>query len=261
MASVRGGKAAGPHHHMQIALARSRVPGHLPSLRTCSSLLLMPFTLPYAVNMTETTEGPPRRERVRLATVEEIKTVARAQMAAQGTAGVTLRAIAREMGMTAPALYRYFGSRDDLVTALVTDAYNALADAMEAAVGAVAPGRHAERVRAAFGAFRAWGLGQPTEFALIFGSPIPGYVAPEATRPAGLRYTDLLVPPALARQVEAFQRRRGGPALPAPVLAFGLGAWARVHGLVTLEVFGHLAPAVGDGTALFEQELEVIVRQ
>ena len=86
----------------------------------------------------------PRRERVRQATVEEIKAVARAQMAAEGTAGVTLRAIAREMGMTAPALYRYFGSRDDLVTALVTDAYDALADAMEAAVAAVADGRHAD---------------------------------------------------------------------------------------------------------------------
>lgn len=242
----------------------------------------MMLTLPYAVNMTETAPRAPRRERVRQATVDEIKAVARAQMAAEGTAGVTLRAIAREMGMTAPALYRYFGSRDELVTALVADAYNALADAMEAAVGAVAPGGHAERVRAAFGAFRAWGLEHPTEYALIFGSPIPGYVAPEATRPAGLRYTDLLgrllaeahadgaldparidlrVPPALARQVEAFQRRRGGPQIPAPVLAFGLGAWARVHGLVTLEVFGHLAPAIGDGTALFEQELEAILRQ
>jgi AcrR family transcriptional regulator len=232
--------------------------------------------------MMETAPRSPRRERVRLATVEEIKTVARAQMAAEGTAGVNLRAIAREMGMTAPALYRYFGSRDDLVTALVTDAYDALADAMEAAVDAVARGRHAERMRAAFGAFRAWGLAHPTEFALIFGSPIPGYVAPEATRPAGLRHTDLLgrlladasadgaldparidlrVPPALARQVEGYQRRRGGPALPAPVLAFGFGAWARLHGLVTLEVFGHLAPAVGDGAPLFEQEMDAIVAQ
>ena len=230
--------------------------------------------------MTETTARSPRRERVRQATVEEIKAVARAQMAAQGTAGVKLRSIAREMGMTAPALYRYFASRDDLVTALVVDAYDALADAMEAAVEAAGPGRHAERVRAAFTAFRAWGLAHPTEFALIFGSPIPGYVAPETTRPAGLRYTDLLgrlladawadgaldpdridlqTPPALARQVEAFQRRRGGPGLPAPVLAFGLGAWARLHGLVTLEVFGHLAPAIGDGAALFEQELDAIV--
>ena len=232
--------------------------------------------------MTETAARLPRRARVRQATVEEIKAVARAQMAAEGTAGVTLRAIAREMGMTAPALYRYFGSRDDLVTALVTDAYDALADAMEAAVAAVPAGRHADRVRAAFGAFRAWGLEHPTEFALIFGSPIPGYVAPEATRPAGLRYTDLLgrllaeayadgaldparidlrVPPELARQVEAFQRRRGDAGLPAPVLAFGMGAWARLHGLVTLEVFGHLAPAIGDGAALFEQELEAIIRQ
>ena len=242
----------------------------------------MLFTLPYAVNMTETVTRLSRRERVRQATVEEIKAVARAQMAAEGTAGVSLRAIAREMGMTAPALYRYFGSRDELVTALVTDAYDALADAMEAAVAAAGPGGHAERVRAAFGAFRTWGLEHPTEFALIFGSPIPGYIAPEATRPAGLRYTDLLgrllaealadgaldparvavqPSPDLARQVEEFQRRRGGPGLPAPVMAFGLGAWARVHGLVTLEVFGHLAPAIGDGAALFDQELETIIRQ
>jgi AcrR family transcriptional regulator len=232
--------------------------------------------------MTETVPRLSRRERVRRATVAEIKAVARAQMAAEGTAGVSLRAIAREMGMTAPALYRYFGSRDELVTALVIDAYDALADAMEAAVDAAGTGGHAERMRAAFGAFRAWGLEHPTEFALIFGSPIPGYVAPESTRPAGTRYTDLLigllaeavadgaldparvevrVPPALAGQIEELQRRRGGPGLPVPVLAFGLGAWARVHGLVTLEVFGHLAQAVGDGTALFEQELEAIVAQ
>ena len=232
--------------------------------------------------MTETAARSSRRERVRQATVEEIKAVARAQMAAEGTAGVNLRSIAREMGMTAPALYRYFASRDDLVTALVVDAYDALADAMEAAVDAAGPGRHAERVRAAFGAFRDWALAHPTEFALIFGSPIPGYVAPETTRPAGVRYTDLLgrlladawadgaldparidleTPPALARQVEDLQRRRGGPALPAPVLAFGLSAWARLHGLVTLEVFGHLAPAVGDGAALFEQEMDAIVAQ
>jgi AcrR family transcriptional regulator len=231
---------------------------------------------------TGTAATSPRRERVRQATVEEIKAVARAQMAAEGTAGVTLRAIAREMGMTAPALYRYFGSRDELVTALVVDAYDALADAMEAAVEAVPAGRHAARLRAAFEAFRAWGLEHPTEYALIFGSPIPGYVAPETTRPAGVRYTGLLVrllaeahgagaldparvevrvPAGLRRQVEGFRRRLDRDDLPVPVLAFGLGAWARVHGLVTLEVFGHLAPAIGDGAALFEQELETIIRQ
>ncbi|HJW58643.1 MAG TPA: TetR/AcrR family transcriptional regulator [Actinomycetota bacterium] len=233
--------------------------------------------------MTETAPRLPRRERVRQATVEEIKTVARAQMAAEGTAGVTLRAIAREMGMTAPALYRYFASRDDLVTALVIDAYDALADAMEAAVEAVrTEGRHADRLRAAFGAFRAWGLEHPTEFALIFGSPIPGYVAPEATRPAGTRYTNLLagllveahaagaldpagidlrVPDGLSRQLQDLQRRGGFRGAPVPVVAFGLSAWTRLHGLVTLEVFGHLAPAVGDGAALFEQELDAIIRQ
>jgi AcrR family transcriptional regulator len=238
--------------------------------------------MPYAVNMTETAARLPRRERVRQATMEEIKAVARAQMAAEGTAGVTLRAIAREMGMTAPALYRYFGSRDELVTALVTDAYDALADAMEAAVDGVAPGDHADRVRAAFGAFRAWGLEHPTEFALIFGSPIPGYVAPETTRPAGTRYTNLLagllaeayaagaldparidlrVPPELASQLEQARLREAFGGAPVPVVALGLSAWTRLHGLVTLEVFGHLAQAFGDGAALFAQELESIIRQ
>jgi AcrR family transcriptional regulator len=227
-------------------------------------------------------ERSPRRERLRRATVEEIKAVARAQMAAEGTAAVTLRAIAREMGMTASALYRYFGSREQLVTALITDAYHALADAMQAAVDAVPAGGHRDRMLAAFRAFRSWALEHPTEFALIFGSPIPGYVAPEETRPAGLRYTDLLsrlladahadgaldparidlpLSPTLRRQVEAFQRRRGGADLPAPVLAFGLSAWTRLHGLVTLEVFGHLEPAIGDGAALFDQETAAILAQ
>jgi AcrR family transcriptional regulator len=223
-----------------------------------------------------------RRQRVRQATVDEIKAVARAQMATEGTAAVTLRAIAREMGLTASALYRYFGSRDELVTALVVDAYDSLADAMEAAVQAVPPGRHADRLRAAFGAFRRWGLDHPTEFALVFGSPIPGYHAPEEARPAGLRHTDLLwrlladafaagaldpervdvrVPPTLRRQVEALGRGRGPAGLPAPLLAFGLSAWVRLHGLVALEVFGHVGQAVGDGAALFEQEAEAVVRQ
>ena len=232
--------------------------------------------------MTETAAPLPRRARVRQATVEEIKAVARAQMAAEGTAGVTLRAIAREMGMTAPALYRYFGSRDELVTALVTDAYDALADAMEAAVAEVPAGGHADRMLAAFAAFRRWGLRHPTEFALVFGSPIPGYQAPEATRPAGERYTGLLlrllaeahragvlrrgrldmrVPAALERQLVAFRERQGVADLPVPVLAFALSAWVRLHGVVALEVFGHLRPAVGDGAPLFEQEAGAILRQ
>jgi AcrR family transcriptional regulator len=231
--------------------------------------------------MTETAARLPRRARVRQATVEEIKAVARAQMAAEGTAAVTLRAIAREMGMTAPALYRYFGSRDELVTALVTDAYDALADAMEAAVAEVPASGHADRMLAAFAAFRRWGLEHPTEFALIFGSPIPGYRAPEATRPAGERYTglllrllaeahgagalrgrlDLRVPPALERQLVAFRERQGVADLPVPVLAFALSAWVRLHGVVALEVFGHLRPAVGDGAPLFEQEVGAILRQ
>ncbi len=120
------------------------------------------------------------RERARAELTREIKQEARRQLAEAGADGLSLRAVARELGMVSSALYRYFPSRDDLLTALIIDAYNAVGSAAEAAVAGSGPGPR-DRWAAACRAIRAWALAHPHEYALIYGSPVPGYRAPEAT--------------------------------------------------------------------------------
>jgi len=163
-----------------------------------------------------------RRDRVRAATVTEIKDTARRILVAEGPDGLSLRAIAREMGMTAPALYRYFPSREDLIGALIADLYDELTAAISTAAGAAGdaagriagaatrgaagnPARGTARgvgggaaagetaggdpragITAASRAFRAWALAHPREFGLLFGSPIPGIDAHSDDSPAGL---------------------------------------------------------------------------
>jgi AcrR family transcriptional regulator len=147
------------------------------------------------------------RERARAELSREIKEEARRQLAASGADGLSLRAVAKELGMVSSALYRYYPSRDDLLTVLIIDAYNALGAAAEnaiagggqaaagqsaagqAAAGQAAAGQAAagdamsarERWIAACHAVRGWALANPHEYALIYGSPVPGYRAPEAT--------------------------------------------------------------------------------
>ena len=139
-----------------------------------------------------TTQNAPRtaRERARAELTREITEEARRQLAAVGANGLSLRAVARELGMVSSALYRYYPSRDDLLTALIIDAYNAIGEAAETAIadGPGSPdasGARAARARArwlaACHAIRAWAIGHPHEYALIYGSPVPGYRAPEAT--------------------------------------------------------------------------------
>jgi len=132
------------------------------------------------------------RERARAELSREIKEEARRQLAASGAGELSLRAVAKELGMVSSALYRYYPSRDDLLTALIIDAYNALGAAAE---GAIAAGQAAagsadlarpapparDRWIAACHAVRDWALANPHEYALIYGSPVPGYRAPEAT--------------------------------------------------------------------------------
>ena len=130
----------------------------------------------------------PKRERIRErgATSEEIKSVARRQMAEHGTAGLSLRGIAREMGITAPAIYNYYPRLDNLITALIVDAFSALADAMDAAEAGTGSERPYDNVMALCLAYREWALAHPTTFQLLYGSPIPGYRAPEeVTIPLG----------------------------------------------------------------------------
>jgi AcrR family transcriptional regulator len=121
------------------------------------------------------------RERARAELTREIKEEARRQLASVGANGLSLRAVARSLGMVSSALYRYFPSRDDLLTSLIIDAYNALGDAVEAAAASVAPTDARARWMTVCRATRSWALANPHEYALIYGSPVPGYRAPEAT--------------------------------------------------------------------------------
>src|ERR1700760_1979543 len=129
-----------------------------------------------------TPNGAPRtaRERARAELTREIKEEARRQLADAGANGLSLRAVARELGMVSSALYRYYPRRDDLLTALIIDAYDAIGEAPEG--GAAAPGTAGRAGgTAACHAIRDWARSHPHEYALIYGSPVPGYRAPEAT--------------------------------------------------------------------------------
>src|SRR5690349_15982731 len=126
---------------------------------------------------------PPRsaRDRARAELTGEIKAVARRHLAEHGSAGLSLRAVAREVGMVSSAVYRYFPSRDDLLTALIVDAYNAVGATAEEAIAANRRRTAAARWLAVSEAVRTWALANPHEYALIYGSPVPGYSAPPDT--------------------------------------------------------------------------------
>lgn len=121
------------------------------------------------------------RDRARAELSREIKAEARRQLAAEGAQRLSLRAVARELGMVSSALYRYFPSRDDLLTALIIDAYEALGEVAESAVAALPPGDIRGRWRACCHAVRGWAIAHPHEYALIYGTPVPGYEAPQET--------------------------------------------------------------------------------
>lgn len=223
------------------------------------------------------------RERARSEITEAIKAEARKQLAAEGAAKLSLRAVARELGMASSALYRYFASRDELLTALIMDAYNAVGEAAERARDALPPavasrgaqGPHAgcpvARWTAVCTGVRDWALAHPHEYALIYGSPVPGYQAPRATTEPAARVAlalvgvvrdahaagalrepaeplpDAVVADALALGAEL------GVALPGTVLARLIGAWAQLFGLVSFELFGQFHRVVEARSAFFEQ--------
>src|SRR6266498_1627499 len=131
-----------------------------------------------------------RRDRLRRATVTEIKALACQQLVEEGPGALSLRAIARQMGTASSALYRYFAGYDELLSALCVDAYTALADQASAARDTQPPDDPARQWWAICNAFRRWALDNPADFALIFGSPVPDYQAPEpVTGPAAGRAT------------------------------------------------------------------------
>jgi AcrR family transcriptional regulator len=231
-----------------------------------------------------TTVSPSRRERLRTATVAEIRQTARRLLADGGPRAVSLRAIAREMGMTAPAIYRYFPSLDALVTELCTDLYAELSGVVAAARDRLPADDPGARLAAMARAFRRWAVGHRAEFALMFGEPIPGVAAAEncavdAEAPMG-KFCEVFI----TEFVALWQRHRAGwrppepaaatvdawvaPALaargddlPAEVVHPFLAGWVRLYGLVAMEVFGHLSWALTDPEPLFESEIATFLRQ
>jgi AcrR family transcriptional regulator len=211
------------------------------------------------------------RERARAALTTEITDLARAQLATVGAAGLSLRAIARELGMASSALYRYFPSREDLLTRLIIDGYDDLGAAAEAADDpAAAPGA---RWLAVCRAVRAWALAHPHEYALLYGSPVPGYEAPRDTVPAASRVGVVLgrvlgdaaragaLPPAGGRTTGTVSAEAaavlGGdqPALDDVVRARALLAWSALFGTLSFELFGHFTGSVTDADAFFDDAM------
>ncbi|WP_267243368.1 TetR/AcrR family transcriptional regulator [Streptomyces sp. PR69] len=213
------------------------------------------------------------RERARIEVTTAIKSEARRQLAEEGAAKLSLRAVARELGMVSSALYRYFPSRDDLLTALIVDAYDAVGAAAEAAL---ADGREGEgalgprdRWNAVCAAVRAWALAHPHEYALVYGSPVPGYTAPgDTVGPAsrvGLTLVsiardacraDALAPPPLPGELRPEAARIAAdlaPDLPPAVALALVAAWAQLFGLISFEVFGQFHRVIEDRDAFFAQ--------
>ncbi|MBB2933580.1 AcrR family transcriptional regulator [Amycolatopsis bartoniae] len=205
------------------------------------------------------------RDRARAELTQEIKDEARRQLAEVGAQGLSLRAVARELGMVSSALYRYFPSRDSLLTALIVDAYNAIGEAAEKADDPAE--RPRTRWRLIWQATRAWARQHPHEYTLIYGSPIPGYQAPQDTVAPAARVALALAEVAVTAPLEpAFP----GPALPdeladqARRLAELLGkdiapadvsrlliAWTQLFGALNFELFGQYVGSADPADALF----------
>jgi AcrR family transcriptional regulator len=216
------------------------------------------------------------RERARAELVREITARARAHLAEHGAERLSLRAVAKELGMVSSALYRYFPSRDHLLTALIIEAYDALGAAAEDAVAALPPADRRGRWRAACHAARDWARRNPQEYALIYGTPVVGYRAPQDTVAPAARVPLLLLgllqdahaagalappgpdrplPPALADQL-ARLAAQVAPELPAPVLTRAIAAWTQLFGMISFELFGQYVGSVDPTDAFFGHAVE-----
>jgi AcrR family transcriptional regulator len=213
---------------------------------------------------------PTRRERIRAATRAEILAAARDLLVAGGTEDVTLRGIAAKLGITAPALYRYFDSREQLVGALCDSIYDELADTLVAARDGDPSANLKQRFVITSYAFRGWALAHRPEFGLLFGAPIPGVLIDKAADPdpatnRGMRFgqvwLDLFaelwrqhpvdlgpIDPGLAEQLAAYHEQIGR-IVPIGAVALYLSCWMRLYGAVATEAFGHLDFALHDGNA------------
>ena len=221
------------------------------------------------------------RERARAQTVADIIRLGREHLAVHGAAALSLRAVARDLGVVSSAVYRYVENRDELLTLLLIDGYNQLGDEVDAAVDAVPEDDFAGQFTALAKAVRAWAIREPASYSLLFGSPVPGYQAPgERTTVPGTRVIVRLVgifdaaysagalnaevspavviPPGLAKDLAAI-RTELNLAAPDASLARGVLLWTSLFGAVSFEVFGQYGPDTFTARdELFEHQLTVL---
>jgi AcrR family transcriptional regulator len=226
--------------------------------------------------------APSRREKARAATVAEIKATALDLMRESGTTDVRFTDIAKVMGMTPPALYRYYADRDELLTDLITDSYVHLGEAIAAARDGIEPDDIAGRWLGAASAYRAWARHEPERFALVLGLPVPGYCAPdvgpttEAAKGAMAQLADLFVSAVRTGQLSRPLVGEVSPAVascahekhpeldgvvPEESFQAMLQAWASLHGFTSLEAYGHLdwcEPEARD--ALFLSHVQMVAK-
>ena len=208
----------------------------------------------------------------------EIKEEARRQLAAEGASGLSLRAVTRSLGMASSAIYRYFPSRDDLLTALIVDAYDAIGDTAEQADAGYPSADFGGRWMAVGQAIRAWSLANPHEYALVYGSPVPGYRAPDDTVGPASRVT--LVMAGIVDHAARSGRLDDPPWSPklAPMgsdaasaiqtlidLAFphataetavrAVAAWTQLFGIISFELFGHFHRVIDRANPVFDRAL------
>ena len=223
--------------------------------------------------------GKTARERAREELTREITQEARRQLGSAGADGLSLRAVARELGMVSSALYRYFPSRDDLLTALIIEAYDSVGAAAEDAAAGLPEKDYRGRWAAACHAVREWALARPHEYALIYGSPVPGYRAPDATIGPASRVPLLLVGQVheawlagsipegeapgrgapggevLAGQLNALAAAIA-PGLPPAVLQRTAVAWTQLFGMISFELFGQFARIIEPADEFFAQAVD-----
>ncbi|MGX1029813.1 TetR/AcrR family transcriptional regulator [Streptomyces sp. SAI-097] len=202
------------------------------------------------------------RERYRTQVRAEIKEHAWEQIATAGASALSLNAIAKRMGMSGPALYRYFDGRDELITELIRDAYRSQADTLRAAAETGAD------LAGIAHALRAWALEDPQRYFLIFGTPVPGYHAPEDITEIAAETMAVIVDACAASSspddsagafdahLDAHRQWAGDRPVPAPVLHRALSFWSRLHGVLSLELAGQFTGMGFDPALFFEAELK-----
>jgi AcrR family transcriptional regulator len=210
---------------------------------------------------------------------DEIKATARRHLAEHGAANLSLRAVARDMGFVSSAVYRYFASRDELLTALILDGYNALGAAAEQAEAAVGRSDLLGRFAAICHALRDWARTNPHEYALLYGTPVPGYHAPQDTVGPAARISELLgrvlvdaasagvlatagddvLPPGVRGEMRRLADS-SFPGVPPAVIARGLLVWTELFGAVSFDIFDRIEGIIADRDGWFDHQVAALAR-